>query len=505
MDTLPEIPGYTVERLLGEGAYGRVYLAREAGGLTRQVAIKLYTREGNADYASELEALKKVEALRQEGAPGLVQSLATGEHEGQGFLVFEYLGAGSLADRIEAEGPLGVVEAAEVARQVGAGLEALHAAGIWHRDVKPHNVLLGTDGKAKLADFGLSRRLSGTLSAAGSPAFAAPEVIAGRPADGPRADVYSLGATLIYALTGSTILPGRPDAFALEQAGVPRPVQRVLLAATAADPEERLATVNGLLGALEAALAGPGGAPEQKNLETARTKPGQPDLESDTTSERTNDVPYTTPATATADDYFMTAPPTRTSRAAVLSLILALLVIPSAIGLGALSAMFWRNAAFEDERIARQLAQAEERVAYEEEELRVAVAQESSALVVEARQEALEAARAQLREVEAEDLSRPPADYSGFALLGLGLLLALELGAVVLGIWALVAIGRNPELSGRGAAIGGLVVAGLNGLAVLCLVPVLAFSAARVEASPQAPTRVFDDATPEAAPVQGPR
>lgn len=90
-------------------------------------------------------------------------------------------------------------------------------------------------------------------------------------------------------------------------------------------------------------------------------------------------------------------------------------------------------------------------------------------------------------------------------MLGLGLLLALELGAVVLGIWALVAIGRNPELSGRGAAIGGLVVAGLNGLAVLCLVPVLAFSAARVEASPQAPTRVFDDATPEAAPVQGPR
>ena len=489
MSELPTIPGYVTERLLGEGAYGRVYLARESEGLGRQVAIKLYTREGNADFQNELNALRKVEALRQEGAEGLVQSLATGEHEGQGFLVFEYLGAGSLADAVAADGPLPLERTLEVATQLSQALGALHAAGIWHRDVTPQNVLLGTDGKAKLADFGLARGLSGTLSAAGSPAFAAPEVIAGRPSDGPKADVYSLGATLIYALTGSTILPGRADVFVLEQAGVPRTVQRVLLQATTADPAARLANVSGLLGGLELACSESARLVREESLETARTKSDLPDLESDRTSERTSSMQSTT-SPATADDYFMTAGEPRTSRAAVWSLILALLVIPSVLGTVGVSAVLWRSAATTDFELMSQRGNAEDRVWQLESQLDQALTNEDEerarSLTLE-----LEAAQAEVARLRAEEgAAEPQTGLQLLPLLGLVVALGCEIGAAVLGILALMAIGRDPLLTGKGAAIGGLIVAGLNGLLVLCIVPGLMFSMARDAPSPQPPVVV---------------
>ena len=135
-------------------------------------------------------------------------------------------------------------------REAGAALTLLHGAGLFHRDVKPANLLVGADGQLKLADFGLARPLDGTLSAAGSPAFAAPEIIAGKPVSGVLADVYSLGATLAFLLTGETILPGRPDVFALERRSVPRSLQQAIVGATAADPRERTASVEAWLQAL---------------------------------------------------------------------------------------------------------------------------------------------------------------------------------------------------------------------------------------------------------------
>jgi len=517
MSELPTIPGYATERLLGEGAYGRVYLARETEGLGRQVAIKLYTREGNADFQRELDALRKVEALRQEGAEGLVQSLATGEHEGQGFLVFEYLGAGSLADSVAADGPLPLERTLEVATQLSQALGALHAAGIWHRDVKPQNVLLGTDGKAKLADFGLARGLSGTLSAAGSPAFAAPEVIAGRPSDGPKADVYSLGATLIYALTGSTILPGRADVFVLEQAGVPRPVQRVLLQATTADPAARLANVSGLLGGLELACSesarlvreeqhageeqGASEWPPEKLPETARTKSDLPDLESDRTSERTSSMPYTTSPTATTDDYFATAGEPRTSKKAVWSLILALLVIPSMLGTFGVSAVLWRSAATSDFELMSKRGSAEDRVWQLESQLDAAQRNEDEE---RARSLALklEEAQAEVARLRAEeDAAEPRAGLQLLPLLGLGVALGCEIGAAVLGILALMAIGKDPLLTGKGAAIGGLIVAGINGLLVLCIVPALMFSLVSRDSPQMQPVEIAIEEAPTPVPV----
>lgn len=253
MSSLPEIPGFHLERLLGAGAQGQVFLAREEEGLQREVALKVF-HDDPEGYRRELAMLRQVEEIRvRERAPGLVQSLSTGEVEGPprlAFVAFEYLDAGTLQDWVEDKGPMSFVDAVSCACQVAAGLDALHRNGVFHRDVKPSNVLVDGEGWVRLVDFGLSRSLDGTLSAAGSPAFAAPELIAGRPTDGRAIDIYSLGATLAYLLTGETMLPGRPDVFLFERHGVPRPLQRVLVRAMASDPGARFATVPELVAGL---------------------------------------------------------------------------------------------------------------------------------------------------------------------------------------------------------------------------------------------------------------
>jgi serine/threonine protein kinase len=262
------IPGYFLERLLGEGSHGRVFLARETEGLRRLVALKVFSRESRSDFERELEAVRRVEEIRRrERAGELVQALGSGEGDGLSWIALEYLESGSLADLVSRQGPLSLDQALEAARETARGLILLHRAGIFHRDVKPHNLLLGSDGHVRLGDFGLSRSLDGTLSAAGSPAFAAPEVIAGKCISGEQADVYSLGATVIFLLTGETILPGCPDLFALERRSVPRPLQQALVEATTASPRERLSTVEAFMQRLDASIQ-----------EISRTKTAPPDV-----------------------------------------------------------------------------------------------------------------------------------------------------------------------------------------------------------------------------------
>lgn len=248
---LPQIPGFSIERLLGEGAAGRVYLAHETEGLRRPIALKVFFPDHRGASDRELEMARRIEELRRrERRLELVQSLGTGEHEGSAWLALEYLEDGSLAEQVAKQGPLGVDAALEATRAAGVALQLLHAEGLFHRDVKPANLLRGADGKVRLGDFGLSRELDGTLSSAGSPAFAAPEVIAGKATDGRSIDIYSLGATLAFLLTGEVMLPGKPDAFLLERRGVPRSVQEAILSAMAYSPEERPGDVSAFLATL---------------------------------------------------------------------------------------------------------------------------------------------------------------------------------------------------------------------------------------------------------------
>jgi hypothetical protein len=252
LSATPEVPGYAIARLLGEGAYGRVFLAHETDALRRPVALKVFPKEPREKFERELDMVRKIEEIRRrERATEIVQALGSGETPEHCWIALEYLEDGSLHDLVAAKGPLAPARAIDLMREAAAALVLLHREGIFHRDVKPANLLLGADGHVRLGDFGLSRSLDGSLSAAGSPAFAAPEVIAGRVTDGRLADVYSLGATLAYLLTGETILPGRPDVFALERRGVPRPIHRTIVSACAADPAERLASIEVLLLALD--------------------------------------------------------------------------------------------------------------------------------------------------------------------------------------------------------------------------------------------------------------
>ncbi|UUZ58596.1 serine/threonine-protein kinase [Nocardioides sp. B-3] len=122
------------------------------------------------------------------------------------WLVMEYVEGESLADRIRREGGLDHAEAARIVWQVADGLASAHRAGITHRDVKPSNILVTTDGQAKLTDFGIARSqadvsLTQTGLVTGSPAYLAPEVASGS-GTGPASDVWSLGATLFHVLAG---------------------------------------------------------------------------------------------------------------------------------------------------------------------------------------------------------------------------------------------------------------------------------------------------------------
>lgn len=273
----PAVPGYQLERLLGRGGFCQVWLAREEEGLRRPVALKLFPGSGET-WRRELDAARAVEELRRESrCPHLVQSLGAGEAQGLAFIAYEWLEEGTLEERVARAGPLPFAEALELVRQAGEALRLLHQGGVFHRDVKPGNLLLGRDGRVRLADYGLSRPLAGTLSAAGSPAFAAPEAIAGRPQDGQRLDVYSLGATLAWLLSGETMLPGRPDVFLLERHGVPRSLQAVIVRAMACDPQERTPTIERLLAELTQPIAAP--APPALLLAPASAPTSEPEPE----------------------------------------------------------------------------------------------------------------------------------------------------------------------------------------------------------------------------------
>ncbi len=197
---------YVLGALLGGGGMGKVFLARD-GVLERDVALKVLREQ----YAEDGEFVERFEREAKAAAslnhPNIVSVYDRGEAEdGSYYIAMEHVPGGTLKDRILGEGPLEAAEAVRVGVQVADALGVAHAKGIVHRDVKPHNVLLTSDGDAKVADFGIARAasgapISGSNLVLGTAKYMSPEQAMGDPA-GPESDLYSLGVVLYEMLTG---------------------------------------------------------------------------------------------------------------------------------------------------------------------------------------------------------------------------------------------------------------------------------------------------------------
>jgi serine/threonine protein kinase len=200
---------YTLKAPLGRGGMGTVWRAHDAV-LGREVAIKevvfLPTMADKERHPAQARVLREARAAARLDHPGAVTLYDVVQDRGGTFLVMELVEAPTLAELVVQHGPLPVVRVAELGVQVAGALEAAHAAGIVHRDVKPANVLVPERAIAKLADFGIASlqgdpQLTATGLVIGSPGYMAPEQARGEET-GPPADWWALGATLFYAVEG---------------------------------------------------------------------------------------------------------------------------------------------------------------------------------------------------------------------------------------------------------------------------------------------------------------
>jgi serine/threonine protein kinase len=267
-------PGeFALERCLGRGAFGEVWLARDLSPLGRLVALKFLRLAGSSQRREQALAVLHNEArvLASLRHPNIVQvhawkhaTASTGP-----CLVLQYVPGGSLADRVTAQGPLPWQVAGRYVADCADGLLLVHTRGLIHRDVKPANMLLDVDSdEALLTDFGIAARLADTGFVAGTPLFMAPEAHDG--AVSASLDVYGLAASLFWLVAGQppfdgadpldlarNVRRGLPDREP-RLAGVPASLEELIRAGLAARPEDRpgLAEfVRRLRGALNLLLA----------------------------------------------------------------------------------------------------------------------------------------------------------------------------------------------------------------------------------------------------------
>jgi serine/threonine-protein kinase len=262
------IGNYKIVKELGSGAMGAVYKAEDTA-LGRVVAIKYLT----SSRPNSRERFKReARVIGKLSHPNIVQVYNFGDHLGVPYLVVEFMAGGSLEDRVSKGGPIPWQEACHHIADAARGLAAAHREKIVHRDLKPANLLADEDGHVKVADFGLARetddpsKLTKTGLLVGTPAYIAPEFCMGKPA-GPLSDMYSLGCTLYFLLTGRLAFEA-PDIVRVIRMHmtqefpdprkvfpeIPGEVTAILRRCCAKDPAQRFADCDEMADALEHAV-----------------------------------------------------------------------------------------------------------------------------------------------------------------------------------------------------------------------------------------------------------
>ncbi|NOT09868.1 MAG: serine/threonine protein kinase, partial [Gemmatimonadales bacterium] len=265
---------YAIGRELGRGGFSVVYLAHDRS-VNADVAIKLLVPPPAAAVLARERMRREVQAVRGLSHANIVAVHDFGDDGPWSFVVMEYVAGPDLAERVRQRGPLDPEAAVRMAGDVAAALAMAHRHGVVHRDVKPQNILLDPDGRARLTDFG-SARLDGvtgvtrTGGMVGTLDYQAPELVVGGRGDG-RADLYALGLTLHFALTGRlpdrpnshVPIPARPEGHHPKSIAnapkVPVWLDDLVARTTAAKPERRFPSAQAMADAL---AAGPSGTPK---------------------------------------------------------------------------------------------------------------------------------------------------------------------------------------------------------------------------------------------------
>lgn len=254
-----QLGAYVIQSLLGRGGSADVYLALR-GAKREQVALKVL-RDGS-DPAAVAAFEREAHTAAALHHPHLVAVDAIDSIDGHHFLAMEYVAGGTLAQRIKSSGPLAWQPAVRMTMQITRALQCAHARGMLHGDIKPANVLLTTDGDAKLGDLGLA----GASFRIGTKAFMAPERILNQDVD-VRSDLYSMGCTLYAMLTGEVPFPHaqskemlvahvreKPRPIHLSGMVVPDELESLISQLLAKQPHQRPADAESLLERLEAVL-----------------------------------------------------------------------------------------------------------------------------------------------------------------------------------------------------------------------------------------------------------
>lgn len=265
---------YEIVGCIGSGGMADVYKANDHK-LNRFVAMKVLKSEFSADTNFIRKFQREAQAAAGLAHPNIVNVFDVGEDKGINYIVMELVEGITLKDYILKKGKLTVKEATSIAIQVSMGLEAAHNRNIVHRDIKPQNIIISTDGKVKVTDFGIARvASSNTIStnAMGSVHYSSPEQVRGGYSDF-KSDIYSLGITMYEMVTGRVPFDGDTTvAIAIKHlqdemvppsqyvANLPHSLEEIILKCTQKSPDRRYNTLAELINDLKHSLIDPNGS-----------------------------------------------------------------------------------------------------------------------------------------------------------------------------------------------------------------------------------------------------